>query len=244
VSRRTIFWLVVALAGTILLAVVGGIIFSLLDRNGALGLISDLEDEVAAYLAVFGLVFADAIVPIFPGETTLTTASVVASQGTLELAPVIVAGALGAVVGDSALYWIACTGPKNLKARLEAGAQKDERVAKGLALLGRSGPLLIACGRFVPGMRFAVNVSMGITEYPYPRFLLFSAIGGIGWAIYTCAITYWISTALVDFALASIVISGIVTTVLVAGVYWIDRRRHASHGTPAAAAEPELPGPR
>jgi len=49
VSRRTTFWLVVALAGTVLLAVVGAIVFSLLDKDGALGLISDLEDEVAAY---------------------------------------------------------------------------------------------------------------------------------------------------------------------------------------------------
>ena len=138
-SRRTIFWLVVAVAGTVLLAVVGAIVFSLLDKDGALGLIADLEDEVAAYLAVFGLVFADAIVPIFPGETTLTTASVAASQDQLELVLVIVAGALGAVLGDSALYWI--TRPKRLKARLEATAQKDERVANGLALLGRSGPL-------------------------------------------------------------------------------------------------------
>jgi membrane-associated protein len=235
-NRRTIFWLVVALAGTVLLAVVGAIVFSLLDKNGALGLISDLDDEVAAYLAVFGLVFADAIVPIFPGETTLTTASVAASRDELELVLVIVAGSLGAVLGDSALYWIARTGPKKLKTRLESAAQKDKRVAQGLALLGRSGPLLIACGRFVPGVRFAVNVSMGLTEYPYRRFLLFSAIGGIGWAIYTCALAYWISTALADFPLASIVISGIVTTILVAGVYWIDRRRQASDETPAVVA--------
>jgi membrane protein DedA with SNARE-associated domain len=48
-----------------------------------------------------------------------------ASQDTLELALVIVAGALGAVLGDSALYSIARTGPKRLKARLEAGARKD-----------------------------------------------------------------------------------------------------------------------
>ena len=81
--------------------------FALLDKNGALGLVADLEDEASVYLAVFGLVFADATVPIFPGETTLTTASVAASQGALELAPVIVVGALGAVLGDSALYWIA-----------------------------------------------------------------------------------------------------------------------------------------
>jgi membrane protein DedA with SNARE-associated domain len=164
----------------------------------------------------------------FPGETTLTTASVAASQGRLELALVIVARALGAVLGDSALYWITRTGPK--KARLEAGAQKDERVAEGLASVGRSGPLLIACGRFVPGVRFAVNVSMGLTEYPYRRFLLFSAIG---WSIHTCALSYWISTALADFAHASILVSGIVTTVLVAGVYWIDRRRHPGDEIPA-----------
>jgi membrane-associated protein len=232
VSRRAIFWIVVTLAGLVLLAVVGAIVFSLLDEEGALGLIADLEDEVAAYLAVFGLVFADAIVPIFPGETTLTTASVAASQDKLDLALVVAAGALGAVLGDSALYWIVRTGPKRLKARLEATAQKDKRVATGLALLGRSGPLLIACGRFVPGVRFAVNVSMGLIDYPYRRFLLFSAIGGVAWAIYTCVLAYWIGTALADFALASIVISGIVTTVLVAGVYWIDRRRHASDETP------------
>ena len=94
----------------------------------------------------------------------------------------------------------------------------------------------------MPGVRFAVNVSMGLTEYPYRRFLLFSAIGGIGWAIYTCLLAYWISTALADFALASIVISGIVTTVLVAGVYWIDRRRHASDETPATIAKPGVTG--
>jgi membrane protein DedA with SNARE-associated domain len=34
---------------------------------------------------------------------------------------------------------------------------------------------------------------MGLTEYPYRRFLLFSAIGGAGWAIYTCVLAYWSS---------------------------------------------------
>jgi hypothetical protein len=38
------------------------------------------------------------------------------------------------------------------------------------------------------------------------------------------------------------VISGIVTTVLVAGVYWLDRRRHASDETPVTIAEPEIRG--
>jgi membrane protein DedA with SNARE-associated domain len=228
VSRRTTFWLVLALVGLLMVPIVSTIVFSLLDEDGAFGLIGSVDDEVVAYFTVFGLVFADAIVPIFPGETTLTTASVAASNGELELALVIVAGALGAILGDSALYWISRTGPTRLKQRLEAASKKDERVASGLDLLGRSGPLLIACGRFVPGVRFAVNAMMGMTEYPYRRFLLFSAIGGTAWAIYTCVLAYLVSTALADFALASIVISGLITSVLVGGVYWIDRRRTAS----------------
>jgi hypothetical protein len=36
VSRRAIFWIVVAVAGTILLAVVGAIVFALLDKDGTL----------------------------------------------------------------------------------------------------------------------------------------------------------------------------------------------------------------
>ena len=230
VNRRVVFWTVVALAGLVVLAVAGAILASVADTEE---LLEDAGDGFAAYLAIFGLVFADAIVPIFPGETTLNAASVLASQGELEIELVIIAGALGAVLGDSALYWIARTGPRTLKARLEAASHKDERVEKGLALLGRSGPLLISCGRFVPGVRFAVNVSMGVTEYPYRRFLLFSTIGGVIWAVYTCLLAYWVGTALADFPLASIIASGVVTTVLIVGVYWIDRRHRMSETEPA-----------
>ena len=234
-SRRAIFWIVVALSAVIVLAVSAAILYSFFNDE----VVTSSEDSLA-YLTVFALVFCDAIVPIFPGETTLNTASVLASQGKLELQLVMVAGALGAILGDSALYWIARTGPRKLKARLDALSQKDERVAKGLALLGRSGPLLIACGRFVPGVRFAVNVSMGLIEYPYRRFLLFSAIGGTLWAVYTCALAYWIGGALADYPVASIVVSGLITTILIGAVYWIDRRRRAGETeqppTPETAA--------
>jgi membrane-associated protein len=232
-SRRATFWVVAGLCAVVVLAVVGAIVYSFFNED-----VLDASEGLVAYLTVFALVFCDAIVPIFPGETTLSTASVLASQGTLELELVIVAGALGAVLGDSALYWIARTGPKRLKARLQATSQEDERVAKGLALLGRSGPLLIACGRFVPGVRFAVNVSMGLIEYPYRRFLLFSTLGGVLWAAYACLLAYWIGTSLADFPLASIVISGVITTVLIAVVYLIDRRSRTGDASLTGAVRP------
>lgn len=223
--RRLVFWIVAGLSGLIVLTVGGAVLYSFLNDEVVAG-----PDGALAYLSIFALVFSDAIVPIFPGETTLSTASVLASQGTLELGLVMTAGALGAVIGDSALYWIVRTGPGGLRGRLEAASQKDERVAKGLALLGRSGPLLIACGRFVPGVRFAVNVSMGLIEYPYRRFLLFSAIGGVLWSIYTCLLAYWVGGTLADFPIGSIVISSVITSVLIATVYLMDRRRRADEG--------------
>jgi hypothetical protein len=84
---------------------------------------------------------------------------------------------------------------------------------------------------------------MGLIEYPYRRFLLFSAIGGTLWATYTCLLAYWIGGALADFPIASIVISGLITTILIAAVYWIDRRRRAgeaeSRPTPETATRRE-----
>lgn len=67
------------------------------------GLISAVASS--SYLGVGSLVFLDAVVPVFPGETTLNAASTLAAQGTLHLWLVILAGAVGAIAGDSALYW-------------------------------------------------------------------------------------------------------------------------------------------
>jgi membrane protein DedA with SNARE-associated domain len=78
----------------------------------------------------------------------------------------------------------------------------------------------------VVGVRFAVNATMGITQYPYPRFLLFSIIGGFGWAAYTCAISYWASEALSGYPLLSILTGIALTTVILAVLYFVLKRRY------------------
>jgi membrane protein DedA with SNARE-associated domain len=232
--RRPVFWIVVGASAMLLVVVCAATLLAIFDGDDTYGVLEG-HAGFLPYFAVFGLIFGDAVVPILPGETTLNTAAVLASQGSLDISWVIVAAALGAIVGDSALYWISRTGPTRLKARFER-AQDDPRVAKAVALLGESGPLLIAGGRFVPGVRFAVNVSMGLLEYPYRRFLLWSSIGGTIWAVYTALLAYYVGTALSEFPLASIAVSGFVTSVLIAGVYWIDRRRRGTEQAPPPSA--------
>jgi membrane-associated protein len=177
-----------------------------------------------AYVVVFLLVFGDAICALLPGETTLNSASTLAAQGVLNLWLVMLAGALGAIVGDSALYWIARRFSEPMTPKLEQ-AKQNQRVSAALDFMGSSGPLLLVAGRYVPGLRFVVNATMGLSEYPYKRFLLWSAIGGTLWSVYTCALAYVIGTALASFPLASVVISGLVTTAVIIVVFLVVRRR-------------------
>ena len=128
---------------------------------------------------------------------------------------------------------ISCSVSRLFSARLQKQierAKQNNKVASALASLGDSAPLLLTAGRFVPGVRFVVNGTLGIAKFPYPRFLLWSAIGGTLWSIYTCVLAYAVGTALENFPLASVVISGTITTLLMGVIFWkVKRRRQAEH---------------
>jgi membrane-associated protein len=223
-------------AGLAVLAFAGALLHTV-DQGDGFGLLDGDDGQGWQYITVVLLIIADAIVPVFPSESTLNTASTLAAAGELELWLVIVAGALGAILGDSALYWISRTSGSRVRRRLER-ASSNPRVAAGLALVNRSAPLLIVGGRYVPGLRFAVSGTLGLAKYPYRRFLVWSGIGGAAWSLYTCLLAYWIGTALADYPLASILLSGLVTTAFLAAlsVAWRRGRSAASPSAKAAAS--------
>ena len=203
---------------------------SLSDGDG-FSLIDEASGEWA-YLAVFLLVLGDALCALFPGETTLNAASALAAEGVLDLGLVMVAGALGAIVGDSTLYWIARRNRTRFQPRMDA-AIRNEKVAAAMSFIGTSAPLLLLFGRYVPGLRWVVNATLGLAAYPYRHFLLWSAIGGASWSIYTCGLAYLVGTALAGFPLASVIISGIITTVAIGVVFVAARKRRRLGETPA-----------
>jgi membrane protein DedA with SNARE-associated domain len=213
----------VLVAGLVGVLVGAAAILNYISDNDALSLI-DSSNPTRSYAMVFLLVALDSVVPIFPGETTLNAAATAAAQGALELAPIIVMGALGAIVGDSALFWIARRSSTKVAARLEK-ARANEKVRQVLAIMDTSAPLLIVGGRYVPGMRFVVNATMGLSDIPYRRFLPWSVVGGVFWSVYTCLLAYKVSTTLAEFPLASVLISGFVTTAIIAIAFVVVRRR-------------------
>lgn len=217
-THRIVFWSVAAVA----LVAAAALVVHLLAGSHVFGGV-DADSGDAAYVAVFLSVFGDAVFPVLPGETTLNAASTLAADGSLDLALVMLAGALGAVVGDSTLYWIARKSRNRIEPQIEKAKQND-KVTLALDFMGSSAPILIVLGRYVPGLRFVVNATMGLSEYPYRKFVVWSAIGGTAWAVYTCGLAYLVGTALDNYPLASVIISGLITTAAIAAIFIVLRR--------------------
>ena len=189
------------------------------------------------------LVWFDAVIPIFPGETTLSAASTLAARGDLNLQVVMVAGALGAILGDSSLFWIARTSAAKMQTQRDK-ALENQKVRAVSDALDRSPGLLIVAGRYVPGMRFAVNASMGLSNIAYRRFFGWSVVSGVLWSVYTCALAYLVSTTLAGFPLASLIISSLITSGALAAVYFVERHKLKAAkgvGPTDASAEAAIP---
>ena len=199
----------------------------------------DPSNPTRAYVFVFLFVAADAVVPIFPGETTLNAASALAASGDLRLWLVIVLGALGAIVGDSSLYWIARKSSARITPQLER-ARKNRRVSAALDFLDRGAPVLLVFGRYVPGLRFVINSTMGMTEYPYLKYLPWSALGGLLWSTYTCLLAYAVGSTFDNYPLASVYVSAAITTIAMAVIFLVIRRRDRRHKAETDAVTEQL----
>lgn len=226
--RRPWLWILVAVG----LLVLGAVLRDVVLAMGGLDLPEDLT-ATWAYLLCALLVFADGVCALFPAETALITASALAVEGFLDLRLVILAGAVGAVTGDSALYWLARMSRHRFQAQLDR-AMRNDKVAESMDLIGSSAPILLVVGRYVPGLRFVVNASCGLSDYPYRRFLLWSAIGGTTWSVVTCLTAYLLGSALGENPIAALVLATMVSTFAVAAIFVLIRRHRARR-----AARPE-----
>ena len=171
-KKKESFWhrhlvaLILGGFGVLLLVIVAG---QLLDKGDISRWLAEVPNWVA-YIMCLLFVWFDAVIPIFPGETTLSAASTIAAGGGLTLGWIMVAGAIGAILGDSSLFWIARMNTKRMQPHLDK-ALENPKVRTAWDGLDRSPGLLIVAGRYVPGMRFAVNASMGLSHIRYRKFL-------------------------------------------------------------------------
>lgn len=198
---------------------------------------SEFAEDAAAYgyWAVLLVVAGDGVFPALPGETAIVAAAVLAAEGSLNLLLVILAGAAGAVIGDSSAYWIGRGGGGPIKRTVSrfAGA---ERLAAAERMVARQGSALVFVGRFLPGIRIAINLSCGAGQMSYRRFIVFDMLGAVLWSTQASLLGYFAGKAFADQLWVAFVVAFAVTG-LVALVVGVKERARVRGEREAATAE-------
>src|SRR5580658_7360322 len=200
-----------------------------------------------AALIVFGFLEA-ACIPI-SSEITFGFAGVLAYQGHLNLALVIIIGSLAELGGSYASYWVGRIGGRPLVDRIgryvlvtESDVDRAERF-----LAGR-GAWAIPVARMLPFVRAFTSIVAGLIRVPAGRFGVLSLIGTVIYAAALSSIGYGLGSAwqhishgltVAGYAIFAVVVIAIVAFV----VYRLrqfrredaERRAQGSHGQPAGS---------
>jgi membrane protein DedA with SNARE-associated domain/membrane-associated phospholipid phosphatase len=119
---------------------------------------------------------------VFPGETALLLGGVLASYGRVSLWAALIAGVLGAVIGDSAGYLVGREyGHRLLGARPFRRILATHRVERAQEYLAQRGGRAVFFGRFTAALRVLVPGLAGMARMRYRVFLPFNVAGGAIW---------------------------------------------------------------
>ncbi|MBD5786802.1 DedA family protein [Cellulosimicrobium terreum] len=140
------------------------------------------------YPALFAFATIDGFFPPVPSESVVITLAVAAhATGAPNLLLVLLVAALGAWTGDQIAFSIGrAVGTDRIRfLRSPRGRRAVGWAERALAHRGAS---FILAARYIPIGRVAVNMTAGAVGYRRSRFMLFSGIAAVTWAIYSVLI--------------------------------------------------------
>jgi membrane protein DedA with SNARE-associated domain len=192
-----------------------------------------------AALILFGFLEA-ACIPI-SSEITFGFAGVLAYQGHLNLALVIIIGSLAELAGSYASYAVGRIGGKPLVHRLgryvlvtESDIDRAERF-----LTGR-GAWAVPVGRMLPFVRAFTSIVAGLVRIPAARFGVLSLIGTVVYAAALSSIGYGLGSAWQSVSHGLTIVGYILFALLVIAIVgfvvyrWRQFRREARSGGPGS----------
>jgi membrane protein DedA with SNARE-associated domain len=188
-----------------------------------------IADAIGYPAAGLGILIESAGVP-FPGETMLLAVAAYAALGRLDIRIVVAVAALGALTGANIGYGIGYFGGRPFVERMGRFLRiGPAHFARSELFFARYGAVTVLFARFVLGLRTWASVMAGMSHMPFWTFQLFSAVGGVAWAILIGAIGYTLGSnwSLVERLISYLGIGGLVLVAAVIAAVLLLRRRAA-----------------
>jgi membrane protein DedA with SNARE-associated domain len=156
-----------------------------------------IADQLLAALLVYGLpvlfgviLIASIGVPL-PVTLMLVAAGSFAKQGEMKLSYVIAAASSAAILGDHIGYGLSRWGGRRLIERITNRIGGASKIKKAEALSNRWGGAGIFFSRWlITELGPWLNVTSGLTCYPWPRFVLWDVLGEILWVVLYVTLGY------------------------------------------------------
>jgi membrane-associated protein len=164
------------------------------------GVAMSLADQLLAALLLYGLpvIFGVALIAAvgapLPTNMMLVAAGSFVKQGEMKLWQVIFVASTAAVLGDQIGYGVARQVGRRVVARIFRKAGGEDKIRKAEALTKRwGGPGIFFSRWLLTSLGPWINVTSGIADYPWRRFVLWVVLGEVLWAVLYVTLGYFFS---------------------------------------------------
>ena len=197
-------------------------------------LLTELGD--IAFWVVLGIIFAECglLIGFFlPGDSLLFITGLFIASGFISiniwLACLLLLTA--AIVGNAVGYAIGYKVGPALFRREDSRLFKRQYVERTHAFFDKYGGRAIILARFVPIVRTFITAIAGVARMDFRRFMIFSAIGGIIWAVGVTLAGYFLGTIpFVKDNIEAILILVVLVSVIPIVIEFVKHRRQNAHG--------------
>jgi membrane protein DedA with SNARE-associated domain len=202
----------------------------------------NLAIQTYGYWMVFAAIGIESMGIPFPGETTLIAGAVYAgATGNLNILIVILAAAMGAIIGDNLGYLIGRHGGYRLIGRVARHIRLEQaHLDAAQRYFAQHGNKTVFMGRFIVLLRAWAAFLAGVNQMPWRSFSLWNALGGVAWAVIYGSLGFVLGNnlPLLGRVVHMIGIAGTIIAVafiLAVIVVWRRRKRLVTEGVTSSA---------
>ncbi len=155
-------------------------------------------------LAVFLVLFVECFGIPTPDEIILVFSGYLVSRHQFSYPLVILVAVAGSTFGASGAYFLARFGGRRLMLKyFRFIFRSPDRLTYWENYFARRGDIVVLIGRILSGVRAVISYPAGLFEMPYWRFLLYTIIGSLIWALLAVTLGYLVGPHVVQALTAS-----------------------------------------